>query len=199
MRSDRARSWAWSGSRSRRARPPSCGASCPRPALRQIQAIGDGQARVVVGERQRDHDLAVLLLAELAAILMRHADRMGSALGKASVVDDPGLDRRRAARSAAAPSRAPWPAPPRRTTRPPPRNATTPGAGRRRAPAPSPLRSAQRSSVRTAAAAPCSSRASARRAPHAPSLSQAHRDSSRNALRCAPPPPPATPAAPRSR
>src|SRR5436190_674478 len=60
-----------------------------RPALRQIEAIGYGQAGVVIGHRQRHCDLAVLLLAELPAILMRHADRMRPMLGKARVVDDP--------------------------------------------------------------------------------------------------------------
>ena len=47
---------------------------------------------MVVGDRQRDGGLAVRLLAELPAILMRHADRMGPVLGKARVVEDPGLD-----------------------------------------------------------------------------------------------------------
>jgi hypothetical protein len=46
------------------------------------------------------------------------------------------------------------------------------------------LRSARRSFVRTEAAGPCSSHASARREPHAPSRWGAHRDSSRNARRC---------------
>lgn len=37
--------------------------------------------------------LAVVLLAELAAILPRHTDRMLPFLGKAGVADDPGADR----------------------------------------------------------------------------------------------------------
>jgi len=42
-----------------------------------------------VGNRQRYRDLAVVLLAELAAILPRNADRMPSLLGQAGIVDDP--------------------------------------------------------------------------------------------------------------
>ncbi len=37
--------------------------------------------------------MAIILLAELAAILPRHADRVLALLGKAGVVDDPRLDR----------------------------------------------------------------------------------------------------------
>jgi hypothetical protein len=37
--------------------------------------------------------LAIILLAQLAAVLARHADRVGSFLGKAGVVEDPGGDR----------------------------------------------------------------------------------------------------------
>ena len=48
---------------------------------------------MVIGQRQRHRDLAVVLLAELAAILPRHPDRVLPLLGKAGVVDDPGLDR----------------------------------------------------------------------------------------------------------
>src|SRR5712671_4322623 len=47
----------------------------------------------MVGQRQRDRDLAVVLLAELAAILSGYPDRVPPLLGKACVVDDPGLDR----------------------------------------------------------------------------------------------------------
>ena len=42
--------------------------------------------------RQAHRDLAVVLFAELAAILPRHADRMPALLGEAGVVDDPGPD-----------------------------------------------------------------------------------------------------------
>ena len=67
--------------------------SVPGPALRQIQPIGHRQAGIGVGQRQRHRDLAVVLLAQLAAVLPRHADRMPALLGEARVVDDPGLDR----------------------------------------------------------------------------------------------------------
>src|SRR5262245_16188003 len=44
------------------------------PLLRQVKLISNRQARMVVGERHRHRDLAVILLAELAAILARHAN-----------------------------------------------------------------------------------------------------------------------------
>src|SRR5215217_6359518 len=47
----------------------------------------------MIGQRQADRDLAIVLLAELAAILTRHPDRVTAFLRKAGVVDDPGLDR----------------------------------------------------------------------------------------------------------
>ncbi len=47
----------------------------------------------MVGQRQRHRDLTIILLAELAAILPGHPDRVLPLLGKAGVVDDPGLDR----------------------------------------------------------------------------------------------------------
>ena len=47
----------------------------------------------MVGKRQRHRHLAVRLLAELPAILVRHSNRMPPLLGKARVVDDPRLDR----------------------------------------------------------------------------------------------------------
>ena len=64
-----------------------------RPISRQIKLIGHRQARMMIGQRQRYCDLAVVLLAKLAAILPRHPNRMLTLLGKASIVDDPGLDR----------------------------------------------------------------------------------------------------------
>ena len=64
-----------------------------RPLFRQIQPIGHRQAGVVIGNRQRHRDLTIVLLAELAAILPCHPYRMPALLGKARVVDDPGLDR----------------------------------------------------------------------------------------------------------
>src|SRR4051812_9382639 len=62
------------------------------PLLRQIQTIGDRQTGRVIGERERHGHLAVVLLAELAAILARHPDRVPALLGEAGIVDDPGLD-----------------------------------------------------------------------------------------------------------
>src|SRR3954464_9641617 len=47
----------------------------------------------MIGQRQADRHLAVVLLAELAAILTRHPDRMTAFLWKPGVVDDPGFDR----------------------------------------------------------------------------------------------------------
>ena len=47
-----------------------------RPFLRRIQPVGDRQARMAIGQRQRHRHLAVVLLAELTAILPRHADPM---------------------------------------------------------------------------------------------------------------------------
>ena len=46
-----------------------------------------------MGQGQRHGDLAVILFAQLAAVLACHADRVGSFLGKAGVVEDPGSDR----------------------------------------------------------------------------------------------------------
>src|SRR5271168_3693714 len=48
---------------------------------------------MMIGDRQRYRDLAIVLLTELAAVLARHPDRMSPLLGKARVIDDPGLDR----------------------------------------------------------------------------------------------------------
>ncbi len=124
-----------------------------RPVFRQIEPIGHWQAGGVVGQRQRHRHLAIVLLAELAAILPRHADRVPPLLGKAGIVDDPRLDRPAAARSPAAPSRAPWPAPARPTTAPCRQNAAATGAAPPPAPAPSPPPSAPRSCARRASAA----------------------------------------------
>src|SRR5882757_1721576 len=63
------------------------------PLLRQVQTIADRQAGVMIGDRQRHRYLAIARLAKLAAILMRHPDRVPSLLGKACVIDDPRLDR----------------------------------------------------------------------------------------------------------
>jgi len=63
------------------------------PVLRQIKLIGDRQAGVMIGDRQRHRHLAIGLLAELSAILMVHADRMAALLRIGSIVDDPRLNR----------------------------------------------------------------------------------------------------------
>ncbi len=63
------------------------------PFQRKVQPPGNRQARRMIGQRQADRNLAVILLAELAAILTRHPDRMTALLGKAGIVDDPSFDR----------------------------------------------------------------------------------------------------------
>ena len=63
-----------------------------RPLKRQIQAPGNRQARRMIGQRQADCDLTIVPLAELAAILTRHAHRMLALLGKSCVIDNPGFD-----------------------------------------------------------------------------------------------------------
>src|SRR4051812_26140117 len=59
------------------------------PPLRKIEAIGDRQTAGVMGEGERHRHLAIVLLAELAAILTRHPDRVPALLGEAGIVDDP--------------------------------------------------------------------------------------------------------------
>ena len=63
------------------------------PILWQIQPVGDGQAALMGGHGQTYRHLAVVLLAQLAAILPGHTNRVAALLRKAGVVDDPGLDR----------------------------------------------------------------------------------------------------------
>ena len=63
-----------------------------RPLLRQVEAIGDRQAGRAIGKRERHSHLAIVLLAELSAILTRHPHRVPALLGEAGIVDDPGLD-----------------------------------------------------------------------------------------------------------
>jgi hypothetical protein len=48
---------------------------------------------MMVRDRQRNGDLAIVLLAELAAILPRHSNRVLAFLRKACVIDDKGFDR----------------------------------------------------------------------------------------------------------
>jgi hypothetical protein len=68
--------------------PPVC-----RPFLGQIQTPSDRQARRLVRHGQAHCNLTVVLLAELSAVLSRHADRVLALLRKTRVVDDPGPDR----------------------------------------------------------------------------------------------------------
>ena len=63
------------------------------PLVRHVKAIGHRQAGAMVGQRQRHGDLAIVLLAELAAVLPRDADRVPPFLRKTGIIDDPGLDR----------------------------------------------------------------------------------------------------------
>jgi hypothetical protein len=53
------------------------------PVLRQIEPPGHRQARLMIGDRQRHRNLAIILLAELAAILPRHPHRVLALLGEA--------------------------------------------------------------------------------------------------------------------
>ena len=62
------------------------------PGFGKIEPKGHGKARLFVGDRQRHGDLAVVLLAELSAVLPSYADRMGSLLRKPGIVDNPGTD-----------------------------------------------------------------------------------------------------------
>src|SRR3954470_8064455 len=54
------------------------------PLLRQVQAVSDRQTGRVIGERERHGHLAVVLLAELAAVLTRYPDRVAALLGEGS-------------------------------------------------------------------------------------------------------------------
>ena len=63
-----------------------------RPIFRQIQPIGDRQARRVIGDRKRHRDLTIVGLAKPPTILPRHARRMYALLGEACVIDNPRLD-----------------------------------------------------------------------------------------------------------
>src|SRR6266481_5223986 len=64
-----------------------------RPFLRQIQPVRHWQARMLIGNRHRYRDLAVVLLAKLTAILPRNTDRMPALLRQTSIVDNPRFDR----------------------------------------------------------------------------------------------------------
>ncbi len=64
-----------------------------RPRFRQVQLPGDRQRRLGARHRERDRDLAIVLLAELAAVLPGDPDGMRSLLRKPGVVEDPGRHR----------------------------------------------------------------------------------------------------------
>jgi hypothetical protein len=55
----------------------------------QVEPPGDRQAGLVVGHRQAHRHLTKLLLAELATVLPRHADRVLALLREAGVIDNP--------------------------------------------------------------------------------------------------------------
>src|SRR5262249_8415595 len=107
------------------------------PGLRQVQSIGDGQTHVIVGDRQRNCYLAIILFAELSAILPRDTD------GVLALFWENPCRRRSMSKWRRAPqysvSHVHGYAPSRRrpTTRPGRRNAVATGAALRFAPAPS--------------------------------------------------------------
>ena len=58
------------------------------PALRQVQLIADRQTEAFICERDADGHLAVVLLAQLAAVLPGDPDRVLALLRKAGIVND---------------------------------------------------------------------------------------------------------------
>src|SRR5262249_13829416 len=62
------------------------------PRLRKIQPPGNWQTRCRRSNRKAHCYPAVVLLAQLAAVLPGDADRVRTLLGKARVVDNPGFD-----------------------------------------------------------------------------------------------------------
>jgi hypothetical protein len=84
----------WLGAKPGFARRTSLFPSCPTigPSLRQIEIKGDRQRRQLMRNSERDSDLAVLRLAELAIVLPLDPDRMLTTFGKPSVVNDPTFD-----------------------------------------------------------------------------------------------------------
>ena len=52
-----------------------------------------GRLRMMVRNRKRNGDLAIVLLAELAAILPRYSNGVLAFLRKTRVINDPGFDR----------------------------------------------------------------------------------------------------------
>src|SRR5260221_1014796 len=67
-----------------------------RPDLRQIQPVGYRQTGLLGGQRYAYGYPAVLLLAQLPAILSRHTHRMRTLLRQSRSVDDPGGPRQMA-------------------------------------------------------------------------------------------------------
>jgi hypothetical protein len=70
--------------------------ACARPAVRQVELIGDRQAHRLVRHRHTHRHLAVVLFAEDAAVLPGHAHRVLAFLGERRflrVLNDYGLVR----------------------------------------------------------------------------------------------------------
>ena len=63
------------------------------PALGSIQSPRYRHSARSVADRQADGDLTIILLAQLAAVLTRHADGMTPFLRKTRIVNDPGANR----------------------------------------------------------------------------------------------------------
>lgn len=60
------------------------------PGFRQVEFVGDRKAGCVGADREADGHLAVVLFADLSAVLPGDADRVFAFLRKAGIVDDPG-------------------------------------------------------------------------------------------------------------
>ena len=86
----RERSATWSGRKPRSAHRPGDGARCPWSTPRGVQAVGRRNAHRLIHEAERDRHLTVVLLPQVAAILARHPDRVGSLLGDSRIVNRPG-------------------------------------------------------------------------------------------------------------
>ena len=105
------------------------------PLLGQRETIRDGKARMTVRDRQRNGNLAIILLAELAAILPRHANRVLTLLRKACVINDKGFGRAVLFRVLAASTPEPCSKQPHRIRTPCPPNAKAIDAAPKLAPA----------------------------------------------------------------
>jgi len=68
------------------------GESRPVPRSRIRKRRCNRQACRMIGDRQRNRDLTIVLFAEPPTILSRDADRMRALLRKTGVIDDPGFD-----------------------------------------------------------------------------------------------------------